>query len=217
MTDYAQARKTMVDNQLRTSGITDRRLLTAMGEVPREAFVPASRRELAYIDEAQPLNGTRRLGPPAPFAKLIQLASSEHTDRGLDLGCGTGYSSAVLAQLAAEVVAVDEDQALADQARKILADIGAPNVAVVSGSLTGAAKGKGPFDVIVVEGTVPELPDGLLAQVKPEGRLVALIAPAGRVPVAHLFAKSGKGIASRADFDARLPPLVRAPDDKIVF
>src|SRR3569833_2277420 len=86
MTDYAQARKTMVDNQLRTSGITDRRLLTAMGEVPREAFVPASRRELAYIDEAQPLNGTRRLGPPAPFAKLIQLASIEQTDRVLDLG-----------------------------------------------------------------------------------------------------------------------------------
>lgn len=217
MIDYARARKTMVDNQLRTSGITDRRLLTAMGEVPREAFVPASRRELAYIDEAQPLNATRRLGPPAPFAKLIQLAAIEGTDRVLDLGCGTGYSSAVLARLAAEVVAVDEDQALADHAKKTLAEAGAGNVTVVSGSLSSAAKGKGPFDVIVLEGTVPELPDGLLAQLKPEGRLVALIAPAGQVPVAHLFAKSGKGIASRADFDARLPPLVRAPDDQFVF
>ena len=216
MTDYAHARKTMVDNQLRTSGITDRRLLTAMGEVPREAFVPASRRELAYIDEAQPLGGSRRLGPPAPFAKLIQLAAIEHTDRVLDLGCGTGYSSAVLAKLAADVVAVDEDAALADHARKTLSELGVGNVTVVSGSLT-SAKGKGPFDVIVLEGTVPEIPDGLLAQLKPEGRLVASIALPGRVPVAHLFAKSGRGIASRADFDARLPPLVRATEDRFVF
>jgi len=217
MIDFAQARKTMVDNQLRTSGITDRRLLAAMGEVPREAFVPAVRRELAYIDEAQPLGGRRRLGPPAPFAKLIQLAAVEHTDRVLDVGCGTGYSSAVLARLAAEVVAVEEDAALADAARATLASIGASNVTVLSGNLTSAAKGKGPFDVIVLEGTVPEVPDGLLAQLKPEGRLVALIAAVGRVPVAHLFAKSGKGIASRADFDARLPPLVQPQDDRFVF
>src|SRR3569833_3573996 len=98
MIDFAQARKTMVDNQLRTSGSTDRRLLAAMGEVPREAFVPAARRGLAYIDEAQPLGGRRRLGPPAPFAKLIQLAAVEHTDRVLDVGCGSGYSRAVLAR-----------------------------------------------------------------------------------------------------------------------
>ncbi len=217
MTDFAQARKTMVDNQLRTGGITDRRLLTAMGEVPREAFVPAARQPLAYIDEAQPLGGTRRLGPPAPFAKLVQLAAIEHTDRVLDVGCGTGYSSAVLARLAAEVVAIDEDVAFADQARKTLGEIGAANVTVLTGSLTSVPKGKGPFDVIVLEGTVPEVPDGLLAQLKPEGRLVALIAAPGRVPVAHLFAKSGKGIASRADFDARLPPLVKAQDDSFVF
>ena len=217
MADYAHARKTMVDNQLRTSGITDRRLLAAMGEVPRELFVPPSRRELAYIDETHQLNATRKLGAPAPFSKLVQLAAIEHTDRVLDVGCGTGYSTAVLARLAGFVVAVEDDPGLAGVARKVLAQIGAGSVSVVEGTLGSAAKGKGPFDVVVIEGVVAEVPEELFAQLKPEGRLVALIAAPGKVPVAHLFAKSGKGIAARADFDARLPPLLKAADDRFVF
>ena len=217
MTDFAHARKTMVDNQLRTGAITDRRLLTAMGEVPREKFVPATRQALAYIDEAQPISATRKLGPPAPFARLVQLASVEHTDRVLDLGCGTGYSAAVLGRLAAVVVAADTDAALVAAARKTLGEIGASNVTVVEGSLTGAGAGQEPFDVIVVEGTLPEVPDALFAQLKPDGRLVALVGAPGKVPVAHLFAKSGQGIASRADFDARLPPLAPVRDDRFVF
>jgi protein-L-isoaspartate(D-aspartate) O-methyltransferase len=217
MTDFANARRLMVDNQLRTSGITDRRLLTAMGEVPRELFVPAVRRELAYIDGSQPLNATRRLGPPAPFAKLVQLAAIEHSDHVLDVGCGTGYSSAVLARLAADVVAVDHDASLAAEARKTLAGVDAGNVSVIEGALATAGRNKGPYDVIVLEGVVAEVPDALFAQLKPEGRLVTLIAGAGEVPVAHLFAKSGKGIAARADFDARLPPLQKAEDDTFVF
>jgi protein-L-isoaspartate(D-aspartate) O-methyltransferase len=217
MTDFANARRLMVDNQLRTSGITDRRLLTAMGEVPRELFVPAVRRELAYIDGSQPLNATRRLGPPAPFAKLVQLAAIEHSDHVLDVGCGTGYSPAVLARLAADVVAVDHDASLAAEARKTLAGVDAGNVSVIEGALATAGRNKGPYDVIVLEGVVAEVPDALFAQLKPEGRLVTLIAGAGEVPVAHLFAKSGKGIAARADFDARLPPLQKAEDDTFVF
>src|SRR3954463_10289763 len=109
MTDFAHARRTMVDNQLRTSGITDHRLLGAMGEVPRERFVPAARQTLEYIDEAKPLSATRKLGPPAPFARLVQLAAIQHSDRVLDVGCGTGYSAAVLGHLASEVVAVEDD------------------------------------------------------------------------------------------------------------
>ena len=213
MTDFAHARKTMVDNQLRTSAITDRRLLVAMGEVPREKFVPAVRRELAYIDEAQPLNATRKLGAPAPFARLVQLAGIEHTDRVLDVGCATGYSAAVVGHLAAEVVAVEDDAGLAATARKTLAEVGASNVSVVAGA--GSAPGQ--FDVIVVEGTVPAVPPGLLDQLKAEGRLVASIGAPGKVPVAHLFAKSGKDVASRADFDSRLPPLTKVKDDSFVF
>ena len=217
MTDFERARKVMVDNQLRTSGITDRRLLVAMGEVPRERFVPAAWRGLAYIDEALPLGGVRKLGAPAPFAKLLQLAAIEHTDRVLDLGCGTGYSAAVLARLADVVVAVESDPSLAARARSALAELGVTNVTVAEGAIETAGKAKGPFDVIVVEGVVGAIPDALLNQLKSDGRLVALIADEGKPAVAHLFVKSGKTIAARAEFDARLPPLSTVRDDSFVF
>ena len=217
MTDFARARTLMVDNQLRTSGITDRRLLGVMGTVPREIFVPAARQGLAYIDEAHPLNATRKLGPPAPFAKLIQLASIEHTDRVLDVGCGTGYSAAVIAGLAAQVVALEDDAGLASAARKNLVAVGAKNVSVVDGPIAGGGAEQGPYDVIVVEGTLAEVPQSLFDLLKVEGRLVTFIATPGKVPVAHLFAKSGRGIAARADFDGRLPPLAKPDADAFVF
>ena len=217
MTDYDRARKLMVDNQLRTAGITDRRLLAAMGEVPREQFVPEVRRGLAYIDEAIPVGGARKLGAPAPFAKLIQLAEIDGTDHVLDLGCGTGYSAAVLAKLGASVVAVESEAALAAEARSTLSALGIGNVTLVEGALETAGKSKGPYDVIVIEGTLEQVPDALFAQLKPEGRLVALVAERGRPAVAHLFARSGKGIAARAAFDARLPPLAPQRDDSFVF
>ncbi len=217
MTDFAHARKLMVDNQLRTSGITDRRLLAAMGEVPRELFVPAVRRPLAYIDQPIALHGTRKLGAPAPFAKLLQLGAIEGTDHVLDLGCGTGYSAAVISRLAGSVVAVEPDSTLAATARTALAECGAGNVTLVEGPIETAGKAKGPYDLIVIEGALEAVPDALFAQLKPEGRLVALIAPPGRPAVAHLFARSGKGIAARLDFDAVLPPLVSAREDRFVF
>lgn len=217
MTDYDRARKVMVDNQLRTAGITDRRLLAAMGEVPRERFVPEVRRGLAYIDDAIPVGGARKLGAPAPFAKLVQLAEIDGTDHVLDLGCGTGYSAMVLGRLGASVVAVESEPALAAEARFTLGAVGATNVTVVDGPLETAGKSKGPYDVIVIEGVVEQVADALFAQLKPEGRLVALVAERGRPAVAHLFARSGKGIASRAVFDAQLPPLAPRQDDRFVF
>jgi protein-L-isoaspartate(D-aspartate) O-methyltransferase len=214
MTDFDRARKVMVDNQLRTAGITDRRLLGAMGDVPREQFVPDVRRGLAYIDEAIPVGGARKLGAPAPFAKLIQLAEIDHSDHVLDLGCGTGYSAAVIAQLAASVVAVESEPELAAKARAALAGT---NVTLVEGVFETAGKSKGPYDVIVIEGVMESVPDALFAQLKPEGRIVALIGAAGKPAVAHLFARSGKGIAARPAFDAKLPPLAVKHDDSFVF
>jgi protein-L-isoaspartate(D-aspartate) O-methyltransferase len=115
------------------------------------------------------------------------------------------------------VVAVESDTALAATARSTLAELGVGNVTVVEGPLETAGKGKGPYDVIVVEGALGAVPNTLLEQLKPAGRLVALIAGSGRTAVAHLFVKSGKGIASRADFDARLPPLPAQRDESFVF
>ena len=217
MTDFVHARKTMVDNQLRTSGVTDHRLLGAMGEVPREAFVPEVRQALAYIDAALPLGHGRSLGAPAPFAKLVQLAAIEGHEHVLDVGCGSGYSAAVLGKLAASVVAVEDNAALAAAARRALAAAGAANVTLVEGALDKAGVAHGPYDAIVVEGVVDEVPAAILQQLKPEGRLVALVAAPGEVPVAHLFAKSGKGIASSAAFDARLPRLEAPADPGFVF
>lgn len=220
MIDFSDARKTMVDNQLRTSNVTDRRLLLAMSEVPRELFVSAARRPLAYIDEVHPLEGApgRYLGAPAPFAKLIQLAEIDHIDRVLDLGCGNGYSAAVLSKLAGSVVAVESDSSLAATARANLHALGTINVEVFEGSIEKGAAKSGPFDVIVIEGSISAVPDALFGQLAYEGILVALIGETGRPAVAHVFARSGKGIAARAEFDARLPSLPAASSaDEFVF
>ncbi|RYE08831.1 MAG: protein-L-isoaspartate O-methyltransferase [Hyphomicrobiales bacterium] len=219
MTDFDLARKTMVDNQLRTAGVTDRRLLAALGAVPREKFVPELRRPLAYTDAVLPLHGTRKLGAPAPLAKLLQLAAIEGSDKVLVLGTGTGYSAALLARLADSVVAVESDGALAAAARTTLGELGVANATIVEGALESAGKSKGPYDVIVIEGALAEVPDTLLNQLKPEGRLVALIGRDGKPAVAHLFVRTGKGIAARAEFNANLPPLPGAAprEDSFVF
>lgn len=217
MIDFDRARKVMVDNQLRTAGVTDRRVLAAMGEVPRERFVPEVRKALAYIDEAIAVGSGRKIASPAPFAKLVQLAEIDTGDHVLDLGCATGYSAAVFAQLAGSVVAVETDATLATSARSTLSSIGASNVTVVEGPLETAGKSSGPYDVIVVEGAVTEVPEALFGQLKLSGRLVALVATPGQPAVAHLFARSGKGIASRAAFDAILSPLATKRGDGFVF
>lgn len=217
MTDFAHARKTMVDNQLRTSAITDHRLLGAMGTVPREKFVPALRQGLAYIDEALPIGSNRKLAAPAPFARLVQLAAIQHDERVLDLGCGTGYSAAVLARLGKEIVAVEDDKALAAHARASFTELGIDNVKLLEGVLATAGKPHGPYDVIVLEGSVAAVPDALLSQLTPNGRLVATIVEPGKVGVAHLFAKSGKGMAAAGTFDARLPPLLPPGETAFTF
>jgi protein-L-isoaspartate(D-aspartate) O-methyltransferase len=219
MIDFELARKTMVDNQLRTSSITDRRILGAMGEVPREKFVPPSRQSLAYIDEAHVLPGPshRALPPPAPFARLIQLAGIGAGDTVLDVGAGTGYTSAVLARLAARVVALESDAELVKMARETLADVGAGAVTVVEGALDVGAAKHGPYDVIVIEGTVGIVPQKLLAQLKDGGRLVALI-KTGAAAVANRYVRSGNDYAARAEFNTSLPPLgTEPPGEKFVF
>jgi protein-L-isoaspartate(D-aspartate) O-methyltransferase len=220
MVDFARARKAMVDNQLRTSNITDRRLLAVMGQVPRERFVPAERQTLAYVDVAHvllPGRSARALPSPAPFAKLVHLAGIRHTDRVLDLGCGTGYSTAVLAALCADVVALDDHADLIALARENLQELGISNATVVEAPLAGGAPGAAPFDVIVVEGVVDEVPAPLFEQLGDGGRLVALIRR-GATAVANLFVKSGSDVAGRADFNASLPPLGGpAAADEFIF
>jgi protein-L-isoaspartate(D-aspartate) O-methyltransferase len=208
----------MVDNQVRTRGVTDRRLLAALLAIPRERFVPEARRPLAYLDEGVALDGGRRLGGAAPFARLVQLAAIEGDETVLDVGAASGYSTAVLARLAARVVGLESDAGLAATARATLAALGIDNAGIVEGDLATGGKAKGPFDVVVVEGVIFEEPTALLGLLKTDGRLVALLSQDGRPPVAHLYVKSGKGISARAEFDARLPPVpIPQRGDAFVF
>lgn len=219
MVDFERARKAMVDNQLRTSAITDRKLLAVMGRIPRERFVPKDRESLAYIDEPHPLQpgrSRRALPAPAPFAKLVQLADIRETDRVLDLGCGSGYSTAVLAALADHVVAVDDQPDLVSLTRDNIEALGVKNATVAAASLDAGAPDLGPFDVIVVEGVLESVPEALCRQLADHGRLVALI-KRGATSVANLFVRSGDEVAGRPVFNANLPPLADPPDDRFVF
>lgn len=210
MVDFAAARVKMVDNQLRTSNITDHRILGVMGDVPREAFLSADQGPLAYADVAHSLGGGRFLPPPAPFAKLVQLAEITATDRVLDVGAGTGYGTAVLARLGAEAVGIEPDAELARKAEANLRAAGIGNATIDTGGFDGEGLQREHFDAIVVEGQLESEPMHLFRLLSDGGRLVALIANGGP-GVAHVFVRSGDEVAGRSEFNTTLPPLAAGP------
>jgi protein-L-isoaspartate(D-aspartate) O-methyltransferase len=203
MPDYAAARLNMVETQVRPNDVTDVRIQKAMLEIPREDFVAERLRSIAYMEGCPELGNGRALLDPRSFGKLAHLAGVKHSDRVLDVGCGTGYSTAVLARCADRVIALEEDRQLAARARQLLA--GASNVEVVEGRLTEGWPGQGPYDVIFVNGAMEFRPDTLLAQLDEGGRLVCFIRDgAGH---AHLFVRGEGAISDRIAFDAEVPVL----------
>ena len=205
MADFEAARQKMVDNQLRTSAVNDHRVLAAMGEVARERFVPAERQALAYADVSHALGADRYLGPPAPFAKLVQLAEIKHTDHILDVGAGTGYATAVLARLGAEVTGLEVAPALAQQASANLEGVG--NAKIVVGPLDGSGLSQ-KYDVIVVSGAIDAEPTQFFGRLNDGGRLVALVRGAGPA-VAMVYVRAGDEVTARSEFNTSLPPLAR--------
>ncbi len=209
MTDFAALRRTMVDGQVRTADITDQRLLAAMFELPRERFVAPRRAALAYLDQDVPAGegeGGRRLLKPMVLAKLIQAAEIVAGDRVLDVGCGSGYSCALLARLGGFVVGLEEDAHLAREAQAILDDIGSVNARVVSGALAGGAPSEGPFDVIVMQGATEIVPAALLGQLKNGGRLVC-VHGRGHAGKGMLYRRVEGDCSGRPIFDAAAPLL----------
>jgi protein-L-isoaspartate(D-aspartate) O-methyltransferase len=210
--DFAQLRTKMVDSQVRTTDVTDLRIISAMLEVPREAFVGAARRELAYIDEDIPVAAAdggpvaRYLMEPSPFAKLVQFAEVKPDDVVLDIGCATGYSAAVLSKLAASVIALEADAALAGTAGNVLATLGYHNVAVVEGPLERGYAAEAPYDVIFIGGSTEQVPEPLFAQLKEKGRLVAVVGH-GNAGVAYLYVKTNDVIGRVRGFNAAVKPL----------
>lgn len=204
MTDFKQSRRKMVDNQLRTNDVTDHRILDAMEAVPREKFVPAAKRAVAYIDEDLSIGASgsgRSLMKPHIFGKLIQLAQIGSDDVVLIVGAGTGYSSAVISNLAASVVALEENEDLSKVASELLVELGTENAVVVDGPLTKGFAAEGPYDVVVIDGAVEVLPQALLDQMKDDGRLV-VIEGLGGAGVAKLYKKSGDAVSGRFGFNA---------------
>ena len=204
MTDFAAARRHMVDGQVRPADVTDLRIISAMQEVPRERFAPAEVAGLAYLDLALPVGGGRCLLKPMVLAKLIQALDLKSTDRVLVVGCATGYSAAVLAHIAGQVVALEQDEKLAQVAQAALAP--QANVTVVRGPLTEGFAAGGSYDAILIDGAVEVVPDALRRQLKDGGRLACVV---GMPPqsTARLFQRSGDECGDRAIFDAAATPL----------
>jgi|SRR5689334_24744083 protein-L-isoaspartate(D-aspartate) O-methyltransferase len=213
MTDFATARQHMVDGQVRTADVTDLRILSAMLEIPRERFVPPGSAGLAYLDLDLPVveDGTRRLLKPMVLAKLIHAADVSPTDRVLDVGCATGYGAAVLARIAGQLVALEQDAALAQAARTSLS--GQPNVNVVTGPLKAGWPQGSPYDVILIEGATEVPPDTFLSQLKGGGRLACVLG-SGPGAKAMLYCRSGDDLGGRPIFEANatlLPGFAKAP------
>ncbi len=199
MTDFAAARRHMVDGQIRTADVTDLRIIAAMLEVPRERFMPPASVSLAYLDLDAPVSATRRLLKPMVLAKLIQAVQIGATDRVLDAGCATGYTAAVLARIAERVVALEPDPGLAKAATDALSAL--PNVDVVSARLTDGWPQGAPYDVVILDGATEIVPQTLCRQLKDGGRLVCVLG-AGPGSKAMIYRRSGTEVGGRAIFDA---------------
>ncbi|MCH7929583.1 MAG: protein-L-isoaspartate O-methyltransferase [Proteobacteria bacterium] len=207
MTDYVTARINMVENQVRPNRVADERVLAAMAEVPRERFVPRKYQGLAYVDEDIAVARGRYLMEPLALARLLDAAAIRPDDVVLDIGCATGYSSAVLARLANTVVALESDAGLAEDAVKVLGEIDADNVAVITGALEDGYPEQAPYDVIVLGGAVDEVPPAITDQLAEGGRLVAVVTGGGRVGKVTLTLRTHGRLSSRVVFDAAVAPL----------
>jgi protein-L-isoaspartate(D-aspartate) O-methyltransferase len=206
MFDSVTARRNMVDGQVRTADVTNPDLIAALLEVPRERFVPADLEAQAYLDGEIAIAPGRALPRPMVLARLMQIARVSKRDHVLDVGCGFGYSAAVLARLAGSVVALEADASLARQAKAALAANGANEVAVVSGPLVEGWAAAAPYDLILLNGATEIAPDALGRQLKPDGRLVCMF---GRSPGAKgtIFRRTEGRLVGRAVFDAAAPLL----------
>lgn len=212
MAAFAAARRLMVDGQLRINDLTNPRLLGAVQSIAREKFVPAEKAELAYVDfdlpltEASPDRPQRFLLKPLILGKLIEIADIGPDDRVLDVGCATGYSSAILAGLAREVVALEEDSELAAAAVANCAEAGKSNVTVRTGPLAAGAPDDAPFNVILIGGGVEFVPQALTAQLAEAGRLACILRQ-GRAGKGMLYLAASGTLSGRSVFDGAAPLL----------
>lgn len=206
MTDYASRRQMMVDTQVRPSDVTKFHIISAMLSVPRELFVPSDKVEAAYISENVELGGGRVVLEPRTFAKMLDALAFDGSELVLDVGAGYGYSSAVIAAMAEAVVAVEEDEDMAGESAELLSSVNADNVIPHTGPLAEGATDHGPYDVIIIEGGVEEVPQSLTDQLKDGGRIACLFME-DRLGVVRIGYKQGGHVTWRFSFNAIAPVL----------
>lgn len=206
MTDFTTRRTMMVDTQVRPSDVTKFPIIDAMLTVRREDFVPAMQREAAYMGENLDLGQGRVLLEPRTLAKMLDALAITNQEMVLDIGSALGYSAAVIAHMAEAVIAVEEDEAMAIEAGEALNAAGADNVVVHVGPLSAGAPQHGPYDVIIIQGGVAEVPAAITDQLKDGGRMAGLFMQGalGEVRIGH---KRGDQISWRASFNAGAPVL----------
>jgi protein-L-isoaspartate(D-aspartate) O-methyltransferase len=203
----ADARNRMVDSQIRPNRVSDPRILDAMRRLPRERFLPAAQRALAYADQNVNLGGGRVLAQPMVLAKLLQAAMPLPGETVLVAAAGTGYSAALLSAIGCTVTALEATGPLADLAKSVLADV-APSVTLVGGELPSGWPSGAPFDVILIDGAVPAVPPALTNQLREEsGRLVTIINHGDHSGYAVLAEPTPAGVSARALFDCLCPML----------
>ena len=213
MADFAERRRTMVDTQVRPSDVTSFTVIDAMLSVPREAFVPEAARDLAYVGGPVALSAARQLMEPRTIAKMLNALEVTPKDLVLEIGPGTGYTTALLARMAEAVVAVEEDEALARDAEAALLAQGADNAAVLTGSMVEGSARNAPYDAIAVFAGVEEMPQAILDQLKDGGRIVAVFMQ-GALGEVRLGVKAHGSVSWHMEFNATapvLPGFARAP------
>lgn len=212
MNDMSAARTNMVNSQVATNKVTEKKILAAMLDIPREQFLPASQQAAAYIDQDVIIDEQNEDGPerylmePMPFARLLQAADISPSDDVLDIGCGTGYSAAVIGSLASSVIALESHGKLADTAAENLSDLSIDNAVIITGPLAKGYPDEGPYDVIIIEGAVDFIPEILFDQLKAGGRL-ATIVKEEMIGHATVYTKTATGVTSRIIFDANVKCL----------
>ncbi len=216
--DFAAARINMVESQLRTNKVADPAVLDAFLMVPRERFVPVAFHDTAYLDDDLPLGNGRALLEPMILARMLAAAEIDDTEKVLDIGCATGYGTAIIARIAGSVVAVEQDAALVQQARARLAELGVLHAAVVEAPFAQGHEAGAPYDVIAIEGAVAAIPDAVAGQLAEGGRLVAVIKADADVGRATLMTRVQGVLSRRPLFDAAAPLLPGfAPAPSFVF
>ena len=207
MTDYKTRRKIMVDTQIRPSDVTKFPIIDAFLSVPREKFVPDGKREAAYIGENFEIGQSRILLEPRTLAKLLDALDIHKDELVLDIGSGLGYSSAIISLIAEVVIAVEDDSSLVSEAEEILSEIGVDNVVVQTGKLEYGAPEHGPYDVIILQGGVGDIPGSILNQLKNGGRIGAIFIEEG-LGTAKIGVKLNNKITWRYSFNAAAPILM---------